>query len=63
MAADKSCPKCSDHPKMKMLETPVGLPEYVALKPGEALRLNMSHAFPLEAYFCPHCRYVEFYAA
>jgi len=60
--SDKKCPKCSDHPRMNMLEKTVGLPEYLDQKPGQTQRINPSEVFPLEAYFCPKCRYVEFYA-
>jgi hypothetical protein len=58
--AEKTCPKCADAPAMKAAPVVGIIPakEEHTLSPRV---INEACGFPVRAYECPVCHFVEFY--
>jgi predicted nucleic-acid-binding Zn-ribbon protein len=61
----KTCPKCSD--RMNLMENVWAVPKYIG-GPARSVSdtspaISLSDVLTFEMYFCPNCRFVEFYGA
>lgn len=59
MADEKICPKCPTKTVMGASELVLGIPALVM--PGGQNAISEHHAYPVVAYACPKCQYVELY--
>jgi len=55
------CPKCSH--AMEPLRKTCAIPAKYSGDPDAMTAISFEQAFPVEVHYCPHCRFVEMFAA